>query len=232
MGELLTTVVARAARGETNAVRELVQKLLPVVRARVLRGLRKRRGMGGRGRDFAQEQDDLTQEVFAALFADGARTLKAWDPARGLSMENFVGLVADRQVGAILRTGRRSPWTEEATASEALDCAAGEGPALEAAIGSRQFFDALLARLEAELSPRGLELFVALVIEERDIADVCAAFAISADSAYAWRSRLLRRCRELAATLERVVESPAAAHPRPLSDPGAPQPTPRRGATP
>src|SRR5687768_1618744 len=83
----------------------------------VARGLA-RRMVKARGRDLRQEVEDLTQEVFVALFADDARALRLWDPARGASLANFVGLLAEREVASILRSGRRSPWTEDPTASD------------------------------------------------------------------------------------------------------------------
>ena len=74
-----------------------------------------RRESAGLGRDVRQELEDIAQEVFAALFADGARLLKMWSPERGLSLANFVGLLAEREAISILRSGRRSPWTEDPT---------------------------------------------------------------------------------------------------------------------
>lgn len=61
-----------------------------------------------------------------SLFTDQGRALRAWDPARGLSLENFVGFVAERQIASILRTAKRSPWTEDPTLEG--DCCATPGP--------------------------------------------------------------------------------------------------------
>jgi len=51
------------------------------------------RNRSAAGRDVRQEVADLIQEVFMALFADDARVLRSWQPERGLSLDNFVGLV-------------------------------------------------------------------------------------------------------------------------------------------
>ena len=78
------SLLERVLAGDAASSRALVAALLPVVQARVARVLVRRRG--GSGRDVRQEVEDLSQEVFAILFADGARVLRAWDPSRGLSL--------------------------------------------------------------------------------------------------------------------------------------------------
>jgi hypothetical protein len=40
--------------------------------------------------------------------------------SRGLSLDNFVGLVAEREAATILRSGRRSAWAETPTADDVL----------------------------------------------------------------------------------------------------------------
>ena len=50
----------------------------------------------------------------------------------------------------------------------------------------------VVARVRAKLSPLGLSLFTALIIEEREIEDVMMEESMSRDALYAWRSRLLK----------------------------------------
>ena len=149
----------------------------------------------------------MVQEVFAALFANDARVLRAWDPKRGSSVANFVGLVAEREVGMILRTGRRSPWTEDPTEDIALAQVAGDDARGELSMLSRDLVQALLARLRTELHPRGLELFQLLIVDEKPIAEIAEATQLSAEALYAWRSRLLRLARQIAAELSAVPPS-------------------------
>jgi DNA-directed RNA polymerase specialized sigma24 family protein len=215
-------LLSRALGGDADAMRSLVSSVLPVVEARAVYALR--RAPGARlGRDVHQEVDDLAQEVFAALFAEQGRALRLWDPTRGLSFKNFVGLLAARQIATIMRTGRRSPWTEEPTDDESLDFAAGPSQALEAMIGSRELFAVLLERVREEVSPRGMHLFHALVVEERPVEDVCADFEMTRDAVYAWRSRLLATARKLLAALEseQVASDPGASNRTRLQDGGA-----------
>src|ERR1700742_4584307 len=107
------SLTRRALDGDQAALASLVAVLTPVIQARVARTLLARRSFQSGGRSVRQEVEDLTQEVWVALFAREARVLRSWDAERGLSLPNFVGLVAERQVISFLRSGRRNPWKEE-----------------------------------------------------------------------------------------------------------------------
>jgi RNA polymerase sigma-70 factor (ECF subfamily) len=192
-------LVERALAQDREALRSLVDALAPVVQARVARALL-RRSTAASGRNIRQEVEDLTQEVFAALFADGGRALRAWDPRRGLSLENFVGYVAERQVASILRTARRSPWTEDPTLAEELD-GPGDTPSVELRLASQQVLEALLDRMREELSPLGLSLFEQLFVQQREVAEVCTQTGMSRDAVYAWQSRLGRLVRRIGAEI-------------------------------
>lgn len=192
-------LLAQALAGDAAATRRLVGSLMPVVQARVARTLVRRRG--GTGRDVRQEVEDIAQEVFAALFADAGRVLRAWDPARGLSLVSFCGLVAEREAASILRSGRRSPWTEAATELDDLETALAEVPDVEMRVSSREQLARVVDRLRDVLSPRGLELFHRLVVEEESVESVCASTGMTADAVYAWRSRIGKALRKLAADM-------------------------------
>lgn len=168
---------------------------MPVVQARVVRILVQRRG--GSGRDVRQEVEDLVQEVFAALFEDDGRVLRAWDPARGLSLASFCGLVAEREAASILRSGRRSPWTESATDADALERELPDAPAPEAALSSREEIERLVDRLRETLSPLGLEMFQRLVVEEEPVDSVCRSTGMTPDAVYAWKSRIGKLVRKI-----------------------------------
>jgi RNA polymerase sigma-70 factor (ECF subfamily) len=203
-GDFSVEMFQRALSAERSAVRELIVYMLPVVRARVLRALT-RRGRA-HARDPKQELDDVTQEVLAALFADDARVLRSWDAARGLSLLNFVGLVAERQAAALFRTDKRSPWTEDPTLSSDLEQLSGESVAPDRPLASREQLSALLDRLRECLSPLGLHLFYELIVEERPVTAVGSAMNMSTDAVYAWRSRLARLAQKIAREQENSEE--------------------------
>jgi RNA polymerase sigma-70 factor (ECF subfamily) len=188
-----------ALAGEPSGTRAFVHAMLPVVQVRVARVLSRRRARSGR--DVRQEVEDLAQEVFAALFEHEGRVLRAWDPSRGLSLASFCGLIAEREAASILRSGRRSPWTEDATADEDLERDAGVAPGAEDHVATREELDHLATRLREELSPRGLEMFQRLVVDEESVESVCTTTGMTADAVYAWRSRVGKLARRLAVEL-------------------------------
>jgi RNA polymerase sigma-70 factor (ECF subfamily) len=194
-------LLQRALAADPLAQRELLRVLLPVIRARVLIGLRRRARVDRRGRDPEQECADLIQEVLVTFFADRRRVLRSWKPSRGLSLKNFVGLVAARQVASILRTGHRSPWSDDPTpASDLAGLTSVAGPEPRAI--ARELVDKVLQRLYEDVSPLGMTLFRALLLEEKPTEEVCREFEMSEAAVYAWRSRLVRRAKELVAELQ------------------------------
>ena len=190
-------LVADALAGRQEAVVELVDRLTPVIQARVARVLLARGG----GPGIRARVEDLTQEVFLTLFADRGRVLALWRPERGLSLENFAGLVARRRALSILRTGKGDPWREDPTLAEEL-----EGldertpvPGPEARAAGREELSNLLARLREALSPLGWHLFELLFVRQCTVEETRHATGMSPDAIYAWRSRLRRLARRLAA---------------------------------
>lgn len=183
----------RALEGHGPTLRQLIDALTPVIQVRVARVLL-RRSSGAGNRDVRQEVEDFCQEVFVSLFADSGRVLRSWEPARGLSLLNFVGFVAERQAASILRTGKRSPWTEDPTEAQELDQ---EAPLAdpEAATATRDLLRRVLRRMEERLSPLGRSLFQLLYLKEESVAEVQRQTGLGTDAVYAWRSRLRKMAR-------------------------------------
>jgi hypothetical protein len=196
-------LVRRALAREPDAVRSLVDRLSPVIERRVAAALWQRSST----RDGRQELGDMTQEVFLSLFAADGKTLRAWQPARGLSLERFVGLLAQHQVASILRSGRASPWRDDPTEADQIDRLLGSTAGVDAVVSSREHLSALLDGLRASLSPRGLELFQRLIVDEEPVDSLCAATGMTREALYQWRSRLLRQARELAAKIQATPPS-------------------------
>jgi RNA polymerase sigma-70 factor (ECF subfamily) len=207
-------VLPRALAGDVAAVRELVAAFTPVIQARAARAL-VRRG-GAKGRDARQELADLTQDVLLLLFKDDGRILRGWQAERGLSLVNFVGLVAEREVAHIARSGRRSPWSLDPSEDSELERAAPPVASAEGVAVTRDLFDRLHARLQEEMHEKALELFRLLVVEELPAPEVCAITGLSTDAVYTWRSRLLKRSREILSEIAREpAQGSVASRPRP-----------------
>lgn len=186
-----------ALAGDQLAIGKLVGLLTPVIQARIARTLLAYRRGGSAGRDVHQEVADLAQEVFLILFINDGKVLRSWQPQRGLTLENFVGLVAERQTVSLLRSGRRSPWKEDPTLEADLDQHAASQPEPEVAAASRDQLRRLLERLKVELSPLGRQLFDLIFVQELDVGEVERKTGLSADAVYAWRSRLRKVARRL-----------------------------------
>jgi RNA polymerase sigma-70 factor (ECF subfamily) len=189
--------VSRALRGDREAVHELTELLAPVIQSRVARVLLRQRGRQT-PEQVRQEVEDITQDVFLALFERGARILRSWNPERGASLTTFVGLVAERHAISRLRRRTTNPWVEQATSDEDLERHLDNTSDLEAAVASRQILERLAAEIDKELTPKGKLLFSLLLVEQRPIAEVCELLEMRPDAVYAWRSRLARRVRALA----------------------------------
>jgi RNA polymerase sigma-70 factor (ECF subfamily) len=186
----------KALSGDSASVRALVALLTPVVRARVLRALARR--YPNSERDMATDVADFTQEVFVALFTADSKALRAWDPERGLSLRNYVGLLAQHRVAEILRKLSWQRQADETEFDESSLRATFQEPAsdVEASSSSQEQLRRLLEHLEAKLSTRGLEMFERLYVQGQSIEQVCAETGLSADAVYQWRSRLSKFARD------------------------------------
>jgi len=204
-----------ALAGDPVAVRALVDHLAPTVQARVTIALVRR--AEARGRSLRAEIEDLAQDVFARLFENRGACLRTWRPDAGLSLKGFVGLVAQRQAGAALRTDKRNPFTESATEPEALAGMASRSPPgptrASEAVESKELLDAVIEGLRARLSEQGFQLFRLLYVDELSVEEVGRRAALSAEAVYAWRSRIGRMARELREQLLASGGAPTAPHP-------------------
>lgn len=198
----LRTHLENALAGDRAALRALVTDLTVVVRCRVARSLL-RQQRAAHGRDLRQETRELTQEVVAALFADEQRALRSWDPARGLGLANFVGLLAERELASIFRSRRRNPWAQEPLAPDDLDAVAPRSDDLERKLIHRDLVQKLLARLERELSPLGMRIFLAVWRDHKEVNELTEELGMTSEAIWAWRSRIRKRAHLIAAELTR-----------------------------
>ena len=193
-------LIRRAVARDRKATHELVGQLSPVIQARAARALVRRRSSAG-GRDARQEIKDLTQHVLMVLFAEGGRTLLRWDPEGGASLVNFVGVIAEREIASILRSRRRSPWGEEPTEDGDLAELNTIDPGHEERAISKDLLRVALDRVRERLNERGLEMFYWIVIDGHTVDEVCALAGMKPDAVYAWRSRLAKLLRDIAAEI-------------------------------
>ena len=183
-------------RGDKEAMTFIVLGMTPVIQMRVARAL-SRRAYQARGRSLRADVEDLVQEVFAALFSNSGKALRAWDPDRGLSFTGFVSFLAEREVGMLMRTGKRNPWTEDPTLDDKLHQLQESRTSHEDQVASRQMLSLVSERLRERLSPLGRLYFQRLYIEDRSVQDVADEQGTTVGALYTWRSRLLKLIREV-----------------------------------
>jgi DNA-directed RNA polymerase specialized sigma24 family protein len=187
--ELVRAAVAR----EPESVRELVRRLTPEVQNAVAGVL-----LRGRGASVRREVEDLTQEVFLALFDKQGAALVRWDPEAGMSLNGFVRLAARRLTLSIVRSRVRNPFQHRLQDPADFDRAAAPDAAVEATLTSRQALLRLLDGMRSRLSPQGLEMFCRLFAWEQSVELVCQETGLGVEAVYQWRSRLKKLVRELA----------------------------------
>lgn len=174
--------------------------ILPVLHARVGRMLLRFRA-ASRYRDVRQDVEDMIQQILVTLFADGGKALRAWDPARGLELPGFVGMLAEREVYSILRSRRRSPWSEDPTEAEEMDSVEDAERGTERIIASREIARAVVERVTANLSEEGAAMFTWFFVEDRSVEEICEITGKKRGAVYVWKNRLIARMRQAASEL-------------------------------
>jgi RNA polymerase sigma factor (sigma-70 family) len=181
-------LVRRVRAGDARARVEFLRRVTNVVRHRVGRVLSAAARRQPNTTLRRQDLLDLMQDVFVVLLDRQARVLAAWDPARGLTLESFVGLIAEREALTFRRSGRRSAWAEHPTADVADDSCKLASPEEQAA--AKEHLELLLDYLSERLSPRGTLVFEALYVANTPVDEICARFAMTPVAVYSFKTRL------------------------------------------
>ena len=199
-------LLGRCLEGNGAATRRLVRRMTAVIHQRVGQVVLRKRASAA-GRDIRQDVEDLVQEVLAVCFANRARVLRTWDPNRGLSFDNFVGLVAQREALSILRTAKRSPWTEDPTLPSTLEVIAAPGGGAQQRVESKDMLVKLADRMRERLSPMGMRYFSALFVEQRDVQQVAQEAGTTTGALYMWRLRLTKMIRTIFDEIQAEVDA-------------------------
>lgn len=175
-------LVADAMAGPGPARDELIRRLTPVIRARVRRRLARLGTLG------AHDGDDLTQDIWVVLVKDDGRQLRAYDSGRGASLENYVGRIAEREVGNRLDKVRALKRGGNATAAALDDVQiAGEDGTR---VVSRATLASLLKHLDAELPARGKLVLRLLYADGLKPADAARVMGVKVQVVYNWQHKI------------------------------------------
>jgi DNA-directed RNA polymerase specialized sigma24 family protein len=176
-------LVQRWLRGDSDAREVLLGRLQPIVRQRVSRVMERQ------GHATVYDANDLLQDVMILLLERHERILGLWDPRRGLSLEGFVGLIAQRTAATILRSGRKAGWAEQATQNSDLPIEV-DARTPEQHIAHKEELELILRRVKARLSARGAELLDALLESPDALNQLREQFHMSPAAVHSFKNRL------------------------------------------
>ena len=180
-------LIEQALSGRRSAGHRLMQRLIPVIRARCLTYLRQRAA----GRVGVADVDDLAQEIWLTVFKDDGRILRAYDPDRGASLEGYVGLIARRELWRMKRAAeqvRRGGDQRTLPIDDARDAAAGVDP--EQHVSSKELMARLEDHLTETLPPRGQAIMRALYTDGLEVSVIASMLGVSRQVVYNWQHRI------------------------------------------
>lgn len=194
-GDAEVALIAQAVRGVPAAVRLLTRRLAPVIQARVMRVLRRLTPahMG--------DADDVVQKVWLVLLKDAGRQFLAFDAARGISLEAYVGMIAEREVRNHVQhelAGIRRPADGLAPLDEATEVAAGT-PTPEGEVVQNDLVARLDAHLLESLPPRGQLVYRLIYADGRTTEEAAAMLGCQVQVIYNWQHRVRTISREFLA---------------------------------
>ena len=182
-------LLAAVFTGAPDAHERLVTAYGPHVHTAISRYL----AMRCRGRmDLA---DDLTHEVFLALFRDDARRLRSFESRNGCSFAGWLRVVAIRLTIDVLRRDRRLlSLDDDGAAMTELRRTLQTGDDPELAMQGVETA-ARLAQAIASLGAKDRLLVELHVLRGASLPAVATALGVSANAAYVRKSRVLERLR-------------------------------------
>jgi RNA polymerase sigma factor (sigma-70 family) len=194
-GDPERALIGQAVRGVPAAVRLLTRRLAPVIQARVTRVLRRLTPT------HLGDADDVAQKVWLTLLKDAGRQFLAFDAARGISLEAYVGMIAEREVRNHVQhelAGSRRPTDGLAPLDEATEVATAS-PSPEGEAVQNDLVARLDAHLLASLPPRGQLVYRLIYADARAPDEAAAMLGCQVQVVYNWQHRVRTLSREFLA---------------------------------
>src|SRR5262245_27670475 len=125
---------------------------MPVVRARVWRALARRK------RPVAESDiDDLVQEIWMRLVANSGKRILAYDPTRGMTLEGFVGMLAEHEIANHReRAEAKKRGADQRGEHDAIDELRSQDPSPEESVSVAELVARLAEHLERSLPVQGM----------------------------------------------------------------------------
>lgn len=187
------SLLERALGGDARAMGQLVERLTPVIRATVRCRLRRR----GRDRVGPHDGDDLEQEVWAHLFADGARVLRNFDPGRA-NLEAYVTVVARSKVRGERQKAesqRRGGDARMGNIDDMHGVSGGANPEGEAM--GHELLQRLREVLFEALPERGRLVFAYLYVDGKKPDEAAALMHVNTQVIYNWQHKIRKLIRSV-----------------------------------
>ncbi len=214
MGDSLESLLHAALGDDSGARGRLARELVLVLQQELAHVLANR--ARGTGRDPRQELKDLVQEVLITLFEHDLRELRRWDPERGRNLQGFVRLVARRRARRVMSGWRGNPWASDATDPVQMADSVHEATVVES-LENRNELATVVHALHQRMNERDRRIFQALFVEEQAPSEVCEQEDMSRGALNAWRYRV----RKLARTLAARADSTGSVSSSPVGTTGA-----------
>ncbi|MCB9542461.1 MAG: sigma-70 family RNA polymerase sigma factor [Myxococcales bacterium] len=173
--------------GDERAMRRLVERLDPVIRATVRHVIRRHAGW----RIGPNDVESLTQEIWLRLVVDDGKRLRAYDPNRARTLEGYVAMIARTEATHIVRreqTLSRGRGELQASIDDGCTVAAETDPEAEA-IGS-EVIERIRRRLGERLPEIGRVVFALLHEDGRSAAEAAAILDVKVQVIYNWQHKI------------------------------------------
>jgi RNA polymerase sigma factor (sigma-70 family) len=183
-------LVFRALSRDAESVSTLVGRLLPVIHARVRRALA-RRGLA------IELAPDLVQEVWLALLASNGHALRQFDPARGASLEGYVGMISEREIGNRLqmqRAKKRAGHVVSVEGTDMVDTSTRNNP--ESVVATAELATRLGQHLKTVLPPRGQLVFRFAFTDGLAPERIAVILGVELQVIYNWQHRIREAARQ------------------------------------
>jgi len=135
------------------------------------------------------------QEIWFLLLKNDCAQIRHWDPARGASLETYVRMVVDRELGNL----RSQVWAKKRTGyfvdSDGAEQLADLNHDPEHALLQRASAEALWSHLMHALPARGQDVLMQLCIEHQSAEQTACALGVDRQVVYNWRHEIRKKTR-------------------------------------
>jgi RNA polymerase sigma factor (sigma-70 family) len=140
------------------------------------------------------EDQDFVQEIWLRLLSDGGRILRQYNAARGTSFEQYISMIARREIGNLLRKERANKRSSRLTVELKGNIEAELSPytadTADRYIESRDLVKKLNRWLRSVLSSHGIDILNATFLDGLDATVAAKNLGVSVQTVYNWQHKI------------------------------------------